>query len=89
MRVCDRRCAPALPRLHCFSPLPIPIGFNSNAREQEALIQQVDKKRQRLVAEQAELERLMAALRGGEALPLERLAASLGDEVGRNRAGWG
>lgn len=48
---------------------------------QEALLREMDKKRQRLVEEAAELERLMAALRGGEAVPepdMSKLAAELG-----------
>ncbi|KXZ41313.1 hypothetical protein GPECTOR_561g583 [Gonium pectorale] len=51
--------------------------------EAEALLREMDKKRQRLVAEAAELEALMAALRGGgwegvQEPDLARLTASLG-----------
>ncbi|GIL75214.1 hypothetical protein Vretimale_7890 [Volvox reticuliferus] len=49
--------------------------------QREALLREMDKKRQRLVEEAAELERLMAALRGGGGVPetdISRLAAELG-----------
>ncbi|GLC35601.1 hypothetical protein PLESTM_000342000 [Pleodorina starrii] len=49
--------------------------------QKEALLREMDKKRQRLVAEAAELERLMEALRDGGGFPepdLTRLTASLG-----------
>ncbi|GIL51091.1 hypothetical protein Vafri_7178 [Volvox africanus] len=59
--------------------------------QREALLREMDKKRQRLVEEAAELERLMAALRGGEGVAepdISRLAAELGlDSNGGNGGG--